>query len=63
VFKNITGVLTANAIKIPINKNNCVVYKKLVLDIISISVQPVNDETVIIDNNINNEPKNVYKKK
>jgi hypothetical protein len=63
VFKKITGVLTANAIRIPINKNTCVIYTKFVLDIISISVQPVNDETVIIDNNINNEPKNVYKKK
>jgi hypothetical protein len=63
VFKKITGVFTAKATNIPINKNTCVIYAKSFLYIMSISVQPVKDETVIIDNNMNNDPKNVYKKK
>jgi|TARA_R110002051_G_C8527625_1_gene469030 hypothetical protein len=57
------GVLTAKAINIPININNCVKYTKFVLDKTLKSVQPIKDCIVIIDNNINNEPKNVYKKK
>ena len=37
--------------------------KKLLFDNMLKSVQPIKDNIDIIDNNINNEPKNVYKKK
>jgi hypothetical protein len=57
------GVLTAKAINIPTNINTCVIYRKFVLDKTLKSVQPIKDCIVIIDSNINNEPKNVYKKK
>jgi hypothetical protein len=48
---------------IPIKINTCVIYKKFVLDKTLKSVQPIKDCILMIDNNINNDPKNVYRKK
>lgn len=63
LFKYIVGVLTAKAINIPTNKNNCVICIKLLLNTKLKSVEPINDNIVIIESNINKEPRSVYKKK
>jgi len=55
------GVLTVKAIIIPTNKNICVLSRKFVFDKTSKSVQPIKDNIFIMDNNINNDPNNVYK--
>ena len=61
VFKKIVGVFTANAIKIPINKNIWVLNTKFVLYKASKSVVPIIDDIVNIDSNKNKEPNKVYK--
>jgi len=63
LFRYIVGVLTANAINIPININNCVICTKLLLKTKLKSVEPIRDRIVIIESNINKEPNRVYKKK
>jgi len=55
------GVFTAKAIKIPVNKNNCVKKLKLVLYKASKSVVPMIDDIVRIDNSKNKDPNSVYK--
>jgi hypothetical protein len=57
------GVLTAKAINIPANINNCVKKLKLVLYKASKSVVPIIEDIVNIESNKNKEPSNVYKKR
>jgi len=63
VFKKIVGVLTAKAINIPQNKNNCVKKMKFPLNSVSKSLVLILDDILIMDNNKNKEPNNVYKNK
>jgi len=63
IFKKITGVLTAKARKIPINKKNFILKSIIVLNKLSKSHVPIKEEIDNIANNKNSDPDNVYKNK
>jgi len=63
LFKKITGVLTAKARNIPINKYICILLVIFDLYKASKSVVPIKEYIVKIANNKNKEPNNVYKNK